>query len=338
MQLYVKRLEITPTSALSFRKLPMSHKVISSYSFVPPTILSGFLYRLIKLSRGETIPTPKAFKDDEPVISEYFILENRLTSPETNGVFSLGAYPESSANFTSFRMGYQDISLGITFASDLVPFRKNKEDILTLLEKNSSKIKDYKKTKEKIERAHDDYRYYKTVENIISYYDTESSISEGMIPDHGRVSKKGKVTSGTTYDTKIRRAPLDWEFTVTNRYSAYVVSKNRELLTIFDSLKNYGHKIGKEGFAYVSDVSETQKLIERDGKFRSNVVIPLDSEVQYVGQMKFELLYFFDGKSFAKGMFAREGFEVVSAFFTTSDNKINIPKVTLAKLGCLSCA
>jgi len=336
MQLYLKKLEITPTSAVSFRKLPMSHKVISSYSFVPPTVLSGFLYRLIKLSRGEAIPAPKAFKNDEPVMSEYFILENHLISPETNGVFSLGAYPSSSANFTSFRMGYQDISLGITFASDLTPFRKNRDEILSLLEINSKKIKDYKKVKEKIERARDDYRYYKTVENILSYYDSESSISERMIPDHSRVSKRGKATSGTTYDTKIRRAPLDWEFTVANNYLAYLVSKNRESLSIFDNLQNYGYKIGKEGFAYVSDVCKTQELVEQDGKFKSNVIVPLDSDVQYVGQIRFELLYFFNGKSFSKGMFAQEGFEVIGAFFTTPDNHVRIPKVTLAKLGCLS--
>ena len=51
-------------------------------------------------------------------------------------------------------MGYQDISLGITFASDLMPFRKKREDIISLLEQNSSKFEDYKQVKEKIERAH----------------------------------------------------------------------------------------------------------------------------------------------------------------------------------------
>lgn len=336
MQLYVKRLQIIPTSAVSFRKLPMSHKVISSYSFVPPTVLSGFLYRLVKLFQGKIIPAPKAFKNDEPVLSEYFILENPLVSPQTKGVFSLGAYPSSSANFTSFRMGYQDISLGITFASDLVPFRRNKEDILSLLDKNQKKIKDYKKIKEKIERAHDDYRYYKTVESILSYYDDESSISERMIPDHSRMNKEGKVTSGTTYDVKIRRAPLDWEFTVANNYSAYLVSNDRTSLSIFDNLQNYGYKIGKEGFAYVSDVCKTEELIEQNGNFRTSVITPLDSNVHYAGQMRFELLYFFSGKSFSKGMFAREGCNLTGAFFTTSDNQINIPKATLAKLGCLS--
>lgn len=336
MQLFLKRLEITPTSALSFRKLPMSHKMISSYSFIPPTVLSGFLYRLIRLSRGEMIPIPKMFKNDKPITSEYFILENHLTSPETNGVFSLGAYPVSYANFTSFRMGYQDISLGITFASDLMPFRKNREDIISLLEQNSNKFEDYKQVKEKIERAHNDYRYFKTVENIISYYDSESTLNEQMVPDHSRVSKDGKITAGTSYDRKIRRAPIDWEFTVSDSYSAYLVSENKESLSIFDCLKNYGYKIGKEGFAFVSHVFETQELSNKNGKFKSSVIISLDSGAHYPNQMKFELLYFFDGKSFSKSMFAREGFEVVGDFLTTVDNQINIPKVTLAKLGCLS--
>jgi len=47
--MFLKVLEITPTSVLTFRKVPMSHKIINSYNFVPPTTLSGFLYRLLKL-------------------------------------------------------------------------------------------------------------------------------------------------------------------------------------------------------------------------------------------------------------------------------------------------
>ncbi len=336
MQLFLKRLEITPTSALSFRKLPMSHKAISSYSFIPPTVLSGFLYRLIRLSRGEMIPIPKMFKNDKPIAAEYFIIENYLTSPETKGVFSLGAYPDIYANFTSFRMGYQDISLGITFASDLMPFRKKREDIISLLEQNSSKFKDYKQVKEKIERAHNDYRYFKTVENIISYYASELNLNERLIPDHARVSKSGKVKSGTTYDTKIRRAPLDWEFTVTDKYSAYLVSENKERLAIFDCLQNYGYKIGKEGFAFVSQVFETQDLTEKNGKVKSSVIVPLDSEMYYPNKIKFDLLYFFDGQSFSKGMFAREGCEVEGDFFATTDNRVILPRGTLTKLRCIS--
>ncbi len=314
----------------------MSHKTISSDSFIPPTVLSGFLYRLIRLSRGEMMPIPKMFKNDKPIANEYFIIENHLTSPETNGVFSLGAYPATYANFTSLRMGYQDISLGITFASDLMPFRKKREDIISLLEQNSSKFEDYKQVKEKIERAHNDSRYFKTVENIISYYNNELTLNEKMVPDHSRVSKDGKITSGTSYDRKIRRAPLDWEFTVTDNYSAYLVSENKESLAIFDCLQNYGYKIGKEGFAFVSHVFETQDLTAENGKFKSSVIIPLDSGTYYPNKMQFELLYFFDGKSFSKGMFAREGFEIVGDFLTTVDNQIIIPKATLTKLGCIS--
>lgn len=334
--LYLKELEITPTSALSFRKLPMSHKVISSYSFIPPTVLSGFLYRLIRLYYGKAMPRPRVFKNGDPVVDEYFILENPLTSPETKGVFCLGAYPTCSANFTSIRMGYQDLSLGITFASDLVPFRRNRDEIFSLLSNNSAKIKDYKKIMDKIRGARDDYRYYKTVENVLLFYEGESSISERMIPDHSRLNKKGKVASGTTYDTKIRRAPLDWEFTVANSYAAYLVSENQGSLSIFDNLQNYGHKIGKEGFAYIPDARRTQELVPQNGKFRSSTIIPLDPNVQYASQIRFELLYFFNGKSFSKGMFAREGYEVTGDFFSTPSNHIHIPKITLTKLGCLS--
>ncbi|MGD6806544.1 MAG: hypothetical protein ACQCN4_06260 [Candidatus Bathyarchaeia archaeon] len=320
MMLYVKKLAITPTSVLSFRKLPMSHKTIASYSFIPPTVLSGFLYRLIRLSRGETLPTPKVFKNEEPVNSEYFILENYLTSPDTVGVFSLGAYPLYFANFSSFRMGYQDISLGITFASDLIPFRKKREDIATLLQ-NSDKFEKPEEILKEVDKSRNDYRYLKAIENIMAYFQNEGTLSEQVIP---------KIT---TYYKKMRRAPLQWEFTVSDNYFAYLVSKSKEKLSIFDSLNNYGYKIGKEGSAFISNISETQELNINTGKFRSSVVVPLEAGFYYPNLTKFEVLYFFNGKSFSRGLFAREGLEVTGDFLSTADGEVNIPKVTLAKLG-----
>jgi len=51
------RLTIVPTSALSFRILPGSIVCIATYPFVPPTTLSGYLRRLVALSRGILPPT-----------------------------------------------------------------------------------------------------------------------------------------------------------------------------------------------------------------------------------------------------------------------------------------
>lgn len=86
--MYLKILEVTPTSALTFRKVPMSHKTISSYPFIPPTVLSGYLYRLMKLANDEPLPIPKSFKTEKVELSEYFILENKGYNIRT-----LGAYP-----------------------------------------------------------------------------------------------------------------------------------------------------------------------------------------------------------------------------------------------------
>ncbi len=326
--MYIKIIEIIPTSALTFRKVPMSHKIISSYSFIPPTVLSGFLYRLIILKNGKLPPTPKSFKRSEVDLEEYYILENK------NGeVYSLGAYPLNSVNFASVRMGYQDLSLGVTFTSDLLPFRTSRDQLITLLEKNKHKFKDYDKIIEKIEKSHEDYRYFKTIENIVHFY---TEISERSIPDHSKASGKGKeqFISSTGYAKKLRRAPLDWDYVAADKYLGYIVSKSKKALEVFDDMENYGFKIGKEGYAYVSEVHKTLELIPKQGKFTSSTLIPVDSNV--IKQKNIDLVYYFNGKSFVKEIFALNGSEADGEYFVEESDNIVIPKATLQKLGGLS--
>ena len=50
------RITIRPTAPLTFRRIPFSTLEMLTYPFVPPTTLSGYLDRLVRLSRGVELP------------------------------------------------------------------------------------------------------------------------------------------------------------------------------------------------------------------------------------------------------------------------------------------
>jgi hypothetical protein len=249
-------------------------------------------------------------------------------------MYSLGAYPKEFSTFESVRMGYQDIDLGITYTSDLIPFRISRIKLFELLEKNKQKFKDYGKVKQKIDRSHDDYRYFKTIENIVHF--SEGPISERDIPDHSKTSSKGKAQniSNTGYGKRLRRAPLDWQFVVANEYIGYIIAGDKDELQILDGLKNYGFKIGKEGYAYISEVEKTQRLVEKEGEFISDILIPVESNVMV--QKNIDMVYYFNGKSFVRDLFALNGSKARDKYFTTESNDTFIPRSTLLKLGVIT--
>jgi hypothetical protein len=77
--MYLLTLDIRPTAALTFRMLPGSILDVTTYPFMPPTTLSGFLRRLAMLSAGTDIPGTAV--NDAP----YYVLPAPLVT--------LGAYP-----------------------------------------------------------------------------------------------------------------------------------------------------------------------------------------------------------------------------------------------------
>ena len=77
--MYLLTVDIRPTAALTFRILPGSILDITTYPFVPPTTLSGFLRRLAMLAAGVDIPETSV--GDAP----YYVLPPSLVA--------LGAYP-----------------------------------------------------------------------------------------------------------------------------------------------------------------------------------------------------------------------------------------------------
>lgn len=50
------RIRLRPTAALTFRRVPFSTVEMLTYPFVPPTTLSGYLDRVLRLTRGVDLP------------------------------------------------------------------------------------------------------------------------------------------------------------------------------------------------------------------------------------------------------------------------------------------
>ena len=69
--MWMLKLEIKPTSGLTFRRMPSSILHISTYPFLPPTTMSGFLRRLKLLEAGHFPET--AVKDPD-----YYTLPSQL--------------------------------------------------------------------------------------------------------------------------------------------------------------------------------------------------------------------------------------------------------------------
>ncbi len=319
--MFLKTLEITPTSALTFRRVPMSHKIIDSYNFVPPTTLSGFLYRLIKLSSKEALPTPKKFKTDEPQIDEYHILE---TKEETKGALSLGGYPvdsKSSTTFMSFRMGYQHLGKGHSLADGIDIFDPSLEDVTALISKkiNEGKLKEdgLEKFQKEFEKSGNN-KYYKRC--------VFKAVLNGL-----------DIPTFQAFKKEERRQPLDWYFCSAEKFYGFLISEEPDSLDLFDRVENYGFKIGKEGFAYVSRSFKTLELEGADGEFVSSTIIPTtDSGVKLKELSEIESLYYFDpdAQRFGKGIFALNGTLAEGEYYTVSSNNVDvsIPQATVKLL------
>ena len=110
--MWMINLTIKPTSGLTFRRLPSSILHISTYPFLPPTTMSGFLRRLKLLEAGHLPET--AVKNPD-----YYALPSRLCP--------LGAYPRNGqfAVHTTKRQGIRAFTHNAF--SRLVRHRNSKE-------------------------------------------------------------------------------------------------------------------------------------------------------------------------------------------------------------------
>ncbi|MBU7036427.1 MAG: hypothetical protein HXS52_00730 [Theionarchaea archaeon] len=321
MTIFLKTIRVTPTSALTVRKVPVSYKTIASYSFVPPTTFSGFMYRILRLANDEELPTPRAFGSEIPDIDEYYILE---TKEDTEGLNSLGAYSMSSGSsiFCSFRMGYQHLGKGHSLADGLDIFDPSDETVKNLIAQRIQvgqlKKDDLDKFKREYDRSGQSKYFKRTV---------FKSVREGYqgIPTYGTFKKEG------------RRQPLDWYFCLASDFTGFLVSHEKTLLSLLDKTHNYGFKIGKEGFAFISGLSEVMSLEKKEGSFRSSVIIPLDPHIEHTEvyePRKPESVYYYSRQmgKFKRGIFGNNDSLASGPYYGDAGNKWRIPLSTLQKL------
>lgn len=110
--MWMLKLKIKPTSGLTFRRMPSSILHISTYPFLPPTTMSGFLRRLKMLEAGHLPET--AVKDPD-----YYALPPQLCT--------LGAYPKLNEHriHTTKRQGIR--SFNHNAFSRIVRYQSTKE-------------------------------------------------------------------------------------------------------------------------------------------------------------------------------------------------------------------
>ncbi len=165
-------LTVRATGALTFRRIPSAILHISSYPFIPPSTLSGWLRRLYMLSTG-FYPETKVKKPDYYVMpSDYHIL----------GAYPLPEPRKSFQIHTTKRQGIRSFN-------------------------------------------------------------------------HAAFSRLSRVhTNKEVYQLHT------WEYLLVDRFKGFVLHKEAEPLAEFKNLQNFGSKCGKEGYAFLEEVSEVMRF------------------------------------------------------------------------------
>ena len=181
--MWMLKLVVKPTSGLTFRRMPSSILHISTYPFLPPTTMSGFLRRLKLLETGHLPET--TVKDPD-----YYTLPPQLCT--------LGAYPKPNQYriHTAKRQGIRS-------------FKHNA----------FSRIVRHQSTKE-VYQLH------------------------------------------------------TWEYLFAEELIGYVVSEDEELLGQLRSVENFGCKIGKEGYAFVDQISGPTQLVLEQKRAKPDTLLP----------------------------------------------------------------
>ena len=179
--MFALSLDIRPTSGLTFRRLPSGILHISTYPFLPPTTMSGWLRRLLLMTTG-------AYPETDIKNPDYFALP-----PD---YYVLGAYPTNGyAIHTTNRQGVRSFN----FDAFSRIFREQGKDVYQL---------------------------------------------------------------------------HTWEYLITKELTGYVMHEKAEALEPLRNLENYGCKIGKEGYAYLENISEVLPLEQKTANARPDVIVP----------------------------------------------------------------
>lgn len=186
------RVVIQPTAGLTFRRLPSSILHISTYPFLPPTTMSGFLRRLVILQHADARFDVATLVKHQETNREIYTLPRDLVA--------VGAYPEREAWWvhTTKRQGTKNF----------------RHAHFSMVSKKVQKV--------------GSRRY-------VIFSDGKREAAE---------------------DPQLH----DWDYLMCEKLTGYVLSENHERLAELAGLTNRGCKLGKEGFAFVVEVSEPREF------------------------------------------------------------------------------
>ncbi|AFY88491.1 hypothetical protein [Chroococcidiopsis thermalis] len=71
-----------------------------------------------------------------------------------------------------------------------------------------------------------------------------------------------------------------WEYFIAEKLTGYVLADSRNGLEYFQELVGYGCKLGKEGFAIVSEVSEIVNLYQETAAKYPSTIVPMEALLQ----------------------------------------------------------
>ena len=189
-----------PTGGLTFRRMPSAILHISTYPFLPPTTMSGWLRRLMIMAHSGEYPNTAIKNPDYLALPpDYYVL---------------GAYP------TPFHKGY------IHTTKRHGPMFQSKHAVFSRLYRNKKEEGNYEKL-----QLH------------------------------------------------------TWEYLMVDQLCGYVLHENKTALEEMRQLINYGCKIGKEGFAYLEDVSEVKSLHQEIVKAHSDTLLPGETMIGKQGTL-----------------------------------------------------
>lgn len=126
-----------------------------------------------------------------------------------------------------------------------------------------------------------------------------------------------------------------WEYLICQRLQGLVLSKTAEDLRLIEGTLGWGLNIGKEGYAYISSMSEPFRLQPERFKARPSTFLCLE-DAREAPSCEYHPLYFFKPKPHADPdgyymeMFARTHDEVELDYWLNHEHAVYIPQATVA--------
>lgn len=142
--------------------------------------------------------------------------------------------------------------------------------------------------------AVDDAPYYVLPPALITLGAYPFPGQRGMVH---RTHRKGMKDFTDTSFTRIRVAGKEqptfqlhtWEYLITDQLRGFVLSEDAALLNALSAVRGYGCKLGKEGFAYVTEVTGPTELKKSEKSAIPATIVPAASIIDVAPECPFDL-------------------------------------------------